>query len=100
PPTPLNTLSLHDALPIWLRRRDGTRRFPRERGVLAEVAHRPRWQGHAIGEDAGQPHAVSDRRARSVGHALLRDRRRLDRHAARADRKSTRLNSSHGSISY
>src|SRR2546429_3069779 len=63
--TEIYTLSLHDALPIWSRRRRGTRRRRR----------RPRARRRF-------PEGPSGKRRRA------------------RDRKSTRLNSSHGYISY
>src|SRR2546422_8163430 len=70
--TEIYTLSLHDALPICPGHSGG------------RLAHR----GPSHGRRAG-------------GRALqLRPRTRLHRHAVRRDRKSTRLNSSHGYISY
>src|SRR3712207_7287549 len=62
--TEIYTLSLHDALPIWLPGRPGAR---------ARRGHR------------------GDPRARAPGRGLR---------ALHADRKSTRLNSSHANISY
>src|SRR3712207_7490287 len=77
--TEIYTLSLHDALPIWLRSRA-------YRG-LRRGGHRPR---------------VSFRVARDMerersGRFLLRGARFRE---GRQDRKSTRLNSSHANISY
>src|SRR2546429_2948403 len=62
--TEIYTLSLHDALPIWVRALHGRPRLP--------------------------PGGRADRHDRGPG--LVRQHR--------ADRKSTRLNSSHGYISY
>src|SRR2546429_6545296 len=67
--TEIYTLSLHDALPICVRRR---------------APHRRRSAGRG---GAGR----RDEQAPLLGEHLV---------AARADRKSTRLNSSHGYISY
>src|SRR5690348_17955273 len=71
--TEIYTLSLHDALPIWVRRADEgrVRRAGRRSGPLRAADHAAR----------------SPRRG---GRAL----------ADVKDRKSTRLNSSHPSISY
>src|SRR2546430_12819606 len=68
--TEIYTLSLHDALPIS-RREDGTRKAPGRHG---RISFRP-----------------APCRAPSPS---------LRRTAARGDRKSTRLNSSHSQISY
>src|SRR5207245_9594264 len=74
-PTELYTLSLHDALPISLRHQQAARelRGPAD-AAIGELRRRAR----------GFPQRISGLRAR----------------LALADRKSTRLNSSHGSISY
>src|SRR3712207_8950877 len=74
--TEIYTLSLHDALPI-----SGVGEAPDE-----EVA-RP----HVELRRLGGRHRGVERRA--VGQCI-------DHHASRADRKSTRLNSSHANISY
>src|SRR3712207_8632358 len=69
--TEIYTLSLHDALPISRGRRRGGPRGP------------------------------ARRRRRRLGAARARGaRRRAGRRAGHADRKSTRLNSSHANISY
>src|SRR3712207_9468815 len=75
--TEIYTLSLHDALPISLR-----------------------LEGRAAG-GARAPHAapLGHRRA-GGGHRRPQGHRGPGRHRARADRKSTRLNSSHANISY
>src|SRR5439155_18594066 len=91
-PTGISTLSLHDALPIWLggagiygRARGGRRRpFP---GALpgARRGAAPHARAAAPGTDApggGGAPPGADRRHHST------------------DRKSTRLNSSHVAISY
>src|SRR5207248_9901613 len=74
PPTDTSTLSLHDALPIF----------------LAAVDHR----AEAV--------VVRDDHRRAARHRLeQRDPERRDRRRAEIqDRKSTRLNSSHRTISY
>src|SRR3712207_8233453 len=69
--TEIYTLSLHDALPIFHREAAGRRRLDQRR-LLRLLA--------------------GDRR--------LHRRRRDDPRAGAADRKSTRLNSSHANISY
>src|SRR5207249_11541230 len=80
PPPEIYTLSLHDALPISQDSATATRRGRRNRLTS-------RWCGHAF--------AVFVRAG-----ALLRRRRVRPSQARRRDRKSTRLNSSHVSISY
>src|SRR3712207_8919947 len=75
--TEIYTLSLHDALPIWLR---GRHLRPAAAGALRHLRRGRRPQRGRAGADRGQ-------------HVL-----RLD--PGREDRKSTRLNSSHANISY
>src|SRR2546429_6093195 len=84
--TEIYTLSLHDALPISSghRRRPGTRRPPQAPARVPPDGRVPRIHDLEQGRRAG-PEAGSGGRARRVGHQ---------------DRKSTRLNSSHGYISY
>src|SRR5687768_18256332 len=84
--TEIYTLSLHDALPIWRGQEPG------HAGHAAEGAHQR-------GGGGGQ--APSGTRARRAGGRRFRDRERHRGLGAEAqDRKSTRLNSSHGYISY
>src|SRR2546430_7014277 len=71
--TEIYTLSLHDALPISCRRHS-RRLFP----------HRQNWAKAGL--------RASQRDARVASHR--------DRVSVQADRKSTRLNSSHSQISY
>src|SRR3712207_7735727 len=68
--TEIYTLSLHDALPIW----DGA-------------------LGHQVGEGARRRDAEGGDRTQLLGRGQRH-------HLVRADRKSTRLNSSHANISY
>src|SRR3712207_8919566 len=82
--TEIYTLSLHDALPISR----GVDALPRELG--AGRRRRPR----AVA-DPGRGALQRLRRARRARHP-----RRPPVRAAREDRKSTRLNSSHANISY
>src|SRR5207245_10169686 len=79
PPPEIYTLSLHDALPICLRR-------PRGR---AQVEHADR--AHHVDADGGEA-GPDDLAALGGLHRGLQ--------LGHQDRKSTRLNSSHGSISY
>src|SRR5207245_10084582 len=82
-PPLLSPPPLHDALPISVR---GHRRLRRDRG----------------GRRAADPRAIA--RADLAADRAARRRRPRGREPARTraagDRKSTRLNSSHGSISY
>src|SRR5690606_41299495 len=91
------TLSLHDALPIYaLRTRlpraarlpHGRTAAARTRAHAARTRGRPRCESHA-GAGGGQS-AHAGRRAGSAAEPPR----------PRADRKSTRLNSSHVKISY
>src|SRR5207248_4580425 len=97
PTTELSTLSLHDALPISGRAVDALLgRVPRAgrapgRSRRALRAGRRRELHHA------RPH-VPPRAARRARRTRRRARRRP--HARAEDRKSTRLNSSHRTISY
>src|SRR5256884_59829 len=79
--TEIYTLSLHDALPISEGAGPLQDRLPHGRGTRPRQVAWP----HA-GHPASRPRALSDRRPR--------------RRAGEVDRKSTRLNSSHGYISY
>src|SRR5690242_21330722 len=78
PPTGIYTLSLHDALPISRACRAGG------------------GAGGGRAADAAAPAAVG----RGAGGAARAPPHRGARRCARGDRKSTRLNSSHMSISY
>src|SRR5699024_12705103 len=83
--TERDTLSLHDALPICARTHEGT---------TQPTAH-PRRTGRARGGELRGRHRPSSRENhRRVSRSSLRSLS----HAR--DRKSTRLNSSHVSISY
>src|SRR2546429_6380756 len=73
--TEIYTLSLHDALPIYQDRA--------LRGPAGDEA--------AVSQSDAQPFVAAVRLRRPLG---------LDRRGARGDRKSTRLNSSHGYVSY
>src|SRR3712207_8451892 len=83
--TEIYSLSLHDALPIWrgLRALASDRRPGGRRGA--------RLRAHSQGALAAPQRAEGH--ARDPGRRGLAPRRR-------ADRKSTRLNSSHANISY
>src|SRR5207249_12080515 len=89
PPTRIYTLSLHDALPIFRRLRHGRRlrardaRQDRRGGRLLQFGPRE------VGRGEGQRPPHRDRPPDLRGTV-----------AGRGDRKSTRLNSSHVSISY
>src|SRR5437667_6397379 len=79
PTTEIYTLSLHDALPICVRQCQNGRRAPEATRILN--SNRPRRDRYST-------------KCRSRGETRSRS------FAARADRKSTRLNSSHITISY
>src|SRR5207245_9442638 len=84
PPPAIHTLSLHDALPIS-RSRAASAALPRSRRHAAVRTTRPPLP----------PCRSTDRDATTRCRAS-----RWSSSSAREDRKSTRLNSSHGSISY
>src|SRR5207253_9964030 len=87
PPTPLPTLSLHDALPIFVgphqRARGAGDRLGKQprRGLVVGPAHRRRGGAQPVGR------VVPGHPPEERVHPAL-------------DRKSTRLNSSHVAISY
>src|SRR5207245_8624888 len=85
----LHPLSLHDALPIWVAR---ARARPLRRERAGAVGGGP--AGAAAAERARAALGRRGRGAARRGRSRLRSARRA------ADRKSTRLNSSHGSTSY
>src|SRR5690606_41799569 len=91
--TGLSTRSLHDALPIYQAR---GALVDREDVVL-------RVDGHAVGVDLGR-RQVQERHARAarrdLGDLGGQGVPAAHAHVDRADRKSTRLNSSHVKISY
>src|SRR5438128_7420851 len=89
------TLSLHDALPIFYVL-DG-RGEVRVEGVIHHVA-----PGHAVFVPAGAEHAYVNTGAAllTLVGAMAPPIELGEIRPAIADRKSTRLNSSHGSISY
>src|SRR2546422_9575416 len=74
--TEIYTLSLHDALPIWVHRAASG-----PRGARRDLRDEP----------------DDERRGHGAAHAAARSRPAAPRPV---DRKSTRLNSSHGYISY
>src|SRR3712207_8250791 len=87
--TEIYTLSLHDALPISRHDRGGAPRAPRAAGG----------PGEAVGGGAPADAHLLRPRDDARGRLLLGDRELQSPHR-RADRKSTRLNSSHANISY
>src|SRR5207245_11144358 len=90
------TLSLHDALPIF--------GGPRLIDVGAMRAQRLEYRDVARAGGEGESDAVvgigSGIEQRGDQRQRLRVARRAPQHRPAQDRKSTRLNSSHGSISY
>src|SRR3712207_7600465 len=82
--TEIYTLSLHDALPIWLRQLPV---HPQGRG---EPAQERTQRGRCPDGSPGRRSRRSQGQRRSLRNPLR----------ARGDRKSTRLNSSHANISY
>src|SRR5690606_42132958 len=94
-PTPICTLSLHDALPIFLRRRRCSRRQLRRRvyGPLPRIPRQGLQVCWCASSTAAFVHACHSQRQ---GVVLYENCRR----SRKGDRKSTRLNSSHVKISY
>src|SRR5437899_7411945 len=80
------TLSLHDALPIY--------------GILARPAEMGSAPGRGTRATRRAARRLDHRRRDRRAHAGLGRRDRAARRLPRADRKSTRLNSSHLGISY
>src|SRR5207249_8589201 len=96
--TSIYTLSLHDALPIWVLP------CPRLVIVLREQEHRVTYAGRSRTQQVGRSvlggngvdcHAVREQLKGGAEAAPSLEYKR-----SRLDRKSTRLNSSHVSISY
>src|SRR5207248_10945575 len=90
PTATTHTLSLHDALPIWRVREHAHRLHRRD---LGEGAPRPLVQRSEI-------RLARTRRRRSSRRRRVRARRISLLCTRGRDRKSTRLNSSHRTISY
>src|SRR5207245_7349148 len=90
-PTALYPLSLHDALPICAGPRDRRTRGGASRGGAPGGATRSAQRHADLAEPWVRRGALGPRRRRRSGRLIQGERR---------DRKSTRLNSSHGSISY
>src|SRR5207248_10440630 len=90
PPTPLSPLSLHDALPISHVR------------PVCEASSS--WIGFAVARIALSVSASASRaswtKSRSLATLPLGGRRSISLAERQGDRKSTRLNSSHRTISY
>src|SRR5207249_11360819 len=95
PPTATSPLSLHDALPISQHRAAAA--APGRLGHAAGPADRARAAGGAYGRAADGTHPATPVARALRSHAA---RRSEGAGRARVDRKSTRLNSSHVSISY
>src|SRR5699024_12846388 len=100
PPAPLPPPPLHDALPISPPPRpvppERDSRIARLLPRVAALGADPRAPGSADGAAA----AGGDGGARAVAGLLGTDHQLHQRSQERGDRKSTRLNSSHVSISY
>src|SRR5207245_3943511 len=95
PAPPIHALPLHDALPIYPARRVRTHRHvgPLLEAELADVEV----QGPVlVADEDGRALDVRDHGVSSCAPPAYGGARR----AGFSDRKSTRLNSSHGSISY
>src|SRR5207249_9890310 len=96
PPTPLHTLSLHDALPI-LRATQGE-----HLGHVLRLGRLTAADCLTLDETAVETLELLRAAAGGVRHSLVGalDETVTPMGARRLDRKSTRLNSSHVSISY
>src|SRR5207248_9206158 len=100
PPHTLSTLSLHDALPICpvdtvgLAAFDDVRTVDVERRAMAAVGRR------AVNARGDRSDAAVRGRAAQLGQRVVGARVLGGRVVAVEDRKSTRLNSSHRTISY
>src|SRR2546429_1369955 len=98
--TEIYTLSLHDALPIWLLKRRSHCPSLISRGWVKSTGGKLT-RPHMLRES--EVHGIDGRsRARpcGCGHRHLHLLHRRTSPVRSADRKSTRLNSSHGYISY
>src|SRR5207245_7986390 len=95
--TVINTLSLHDALPIYCREKAKGKSFLRSRSTHGCPTYQCRENRVPRGLH-GKPHAREPGHSRS-GRCSTRGKLSFFRSQSQ-DRKSTRLNSSHGSISY
>src|SRR5207248_10051604 len=93
PPPEISPLSLHDALPIWRGPRRSSRRSPSPMPQGSRGREGPSLQG----ERPDWP----TRRRRFLHEATLGPQlHSVEAGGGRIDRKSTRLNSSHRTISY
>src|SRR5207245_10019145 len=93
PATALSSLSLHDALPISRRLLRGRLHRGGRRLRIPSGAERP-------AERPCQVHVLLQRPDHGPGGSGEHPERVHSEEPDRVDRKSTRLNSSHGSISY
>src|SRR5207249_11538228 len=91
------TLSLHDALPIWIMLHEGFMRSSDAGSDLPRGGCGSRDMPRRTGDT--RPHIHNSADAASRGARTPRHPRRTSTRTGR-DRKSTRLNSSHVSISY
>src|SRR5205085_12269048 len=97
PPHP-SPLSLHDALPIYLHHPTGETPRQASRPALEQAEHEQGAEPEQDGADEHGDHAPAAVRAeQQAEHGRAQQR---EAQARPADRKSTRLNSSHSQISY
>src|SRR2546429_3673297 len=96
PTTEIYPLPLHDALPILARRYAPNGKLPSDHRLPRSVHHQP----CSPPEVASRPPATSIAGAAWVTAAHAPTKTARLRETALQDRKSTRLNSSHGYISY
>src|SRR5207244_13009258 len=100
PPPACATLSLHDALPIYHAGEGGgvPRGAARHEHDALDGLHRRRVEAHVGQDDAARLRGDAAAEGVGDGARLLVDL--LEHEVPVADRKSTRLNSSHQIISY
>src|SRR5690606_40944756 len=96
-PTPIYTLSLHDALPIWLNL--GATRFALPQAAATEAAGHPYPDVHLAVFGAHMSGLPLNSQLAALGGRLIGACRTAPCYRLQ-DRKSTRLNSSHVKISY
>src|SRR5207248_6962616 len=98
PRTNISTLSLHDALPIWPENIDLPAGLSDEDHAEREHLRQYLSERFNRGRDAEQVQGYNSAYSRVKG--LMRSDALFDLEREPADRKSTRLNSSHRTISY
>src|SRR5207249_8384823 len=97
PTTAYYTLSLHDALPIWPDRSSASRPWTLEASLAGSMPAPPPVGVSVLSSFLRSYITPLNERLTDTADALGRDDHLIER---QRDRKSTRLNSSHVSISY